>query len=94
MKNIDWNEASECLKLLAHPHRLHMISLLLNKPYSVGDLARECGLLHNVASEHLGLMKLKGFIRSEKKGRSVYYFIEEPALSSIITCIKKRFTRD
>jgi len=91
MKNIDWDAASECLKVLSHPHRLQIIALLLEKERSVGELAEVCGILHNVASEHLSLMKNKQFIVAKREGRQVFYSINEPALAAIIGCINKRF---
>lgn len=92
MDIIDWDAAAECLKILSHPHRLQAISLLLEREYSVGEIAEMCGILQNVASEHLTLMKHKGFITSHRVGKQVFYKIQERALSSIITCIRNRFT--
>ncbi len=87
-----WKEAAECLRTLSHPHRLQMIDLLLTgKEYSVGELAKNCNILQNVASEHLTLMKNKGFITARRQGKKTYYTIQEPALQSINQCIKKRF---
>lgn len=93
MDKINWQEAAECLKILAHPHRLQVIFLLLQKKRSVGELAEACGVLQNVMSEHLTLMKYKGFIEGHKEGRKVFYSPAEPALASIIGCIEKRFTQ-
>ena len=38
-------EAAECLKTLAHPHRLRMLQLLLQGRYAVGELAERIELL-------------------------------------------------
>src|SRR5215831_14213245 len=49
-------QAAECLKTLAHPHRLRMVQMLLRGRYTVGELAEACGKLsHRVAApqEHL-----------------------------------------
>ncbi len=92
MNEIKWEEAAECLRVLSHPHRLQIIHLLLIKDHSVGEIAGACRILQNVASEHLILMKNKGFIKSYKEGRKVYYTILDPALSSIISCVKQRFS--
>jgi ArsR family transcriptional regulator, zinc-responsive transcriptional repressor len=35
-------EAAECLKTLAHPHRLRMVQMLLQGRYSVGELSEAC----------------------------------------------------
>lgn len=92
MKQIDWEGAAECLRVLSHPHRLKIIHLLLQGEYSVGELAKACNLLQNVTSEHLTLMKNMKFIQPTKKGKKVFYTINEPSLVSILSCIEKRFS--
>jgi DNA-binding transcriptional ArsR family regulator len=84
-------EAAECLKILAHPVRLRMVQLLLRGRYTVGELARDCGVADNQASEHLRLMQRCGFFSSEREGRRVYYVVAEAHLQEIMNCIEKRF---
>lgn len=84
-------KAAECLKTLAHPHRLRMIQILLLKPSTVGDLAAACQIPSNVASEHLRLLKDRGFLRNERQGRNVYYQIAEPGLANIMQCVAMRY---
>ena len=83
--------AAECLKTLAHPVRLRMVQLLLHGRYTVGELAEDCSIPANVASEHLRLMQRCGFFHSEREGRRVYYQVAEPHLSKIMDCIEGRF---
>lgn len=84
-------QAAECLRTLAHPVRIRMVQLLLHDRYTVGELAKDCGVLENVASEHLRLMQHCGFFTSEKVGRRVYYQVAEPHLERILDCIENRF---
>jgi DNA-binding transcriptional ArsR family regulator len=84
-------QAAECLKTLAHPVRLRMVQLLLQGRYTVGELAEDCGVPANVASEHLRLMQRCGFFTSEREGRRVYYQVAEPHLANIMECIESRF---
>jgi DNA-binding transcriptional ArsR family regulator len=83
--------AAECLKALAHPVRIRMVQLLLHDRYTVGEIAEDCGILENVASEHLRLMQRCGFFSSEREGRRVYYRVAEPHLERILDCIESRF---
>jgi len=87
-------EAAECLKTLAHPHRLRMVQMLLQGKYAVGELAEACEIPSHMASEHLRLMQRCGFLTSEKEGRHAYYQIVERHLSNIMACIEARFGRD
>lgn len=84
-------QAAECLKTLAHPHRLRMVQLMLQGQYTVGELAEACELPSHMASEHLRLMQRCGFLKADKEGRFVYYSVAEPHLASIMSCIESRF---
>ncbi len=84
-------QAAECLKTLAHPHRLRIVQMLLAGRYTVGELAEACGIPSHMASEHLRLMLRCGFLNMEKDGRCAYYTIAEPHLASIMACIESRF---
>ena len=85
-------QAAECLKTLAHPHRLRMIQMLLQDRYTVGELAEACKIPSHMASEHLRLMQRCGFLASEKSGRKVFYRIAEPHLKDILRCVESRFS--
>ena len=84
-------QAAECLKTLAHPHRLRIVQMLLRGRYPVGELAEACGIPSHMASEHLRLMQRCSLMTSEKDGRKAYYQIAEPHLANIMACIEARF---
>lgn len=85
------SQAAECLRTLAHPHRLRMVQMLLQGRYTVGELAEACEIPSHMASEHLRLMQRCGFLTSEKDGRKAYYQVAEPHLASILGCVEARF---
>lgn len=84
-------KASECLKILAHPHRLRIVEMLLNDRYTVGELAESCGIPSNIASGHLRLMQRCGLLAPQREGRNIYYTVAEPCLKDFMVCIRKRF---
>jgi len=84
-------QAAECLRTLAHPHRLRIIQMLLQGKFTVGELAESCEVPSAMASEHLRLMQHCGFLTSEKDGRKVYYQIADTHLKSILRCVEDRF---
>lgn len=84
-------QAAECLKALAHAHRLRMIQMLLAGKYSVGELAAACEIPSHMASEHLRLLQRCGFLAARKEGRSVFYEVVEPHVEQIIACMESRF---
>ena len=84
-------QAAECLRALAHPHRLRIVQMLLSGRYTVGELADACEIPSHMASEHLRLMQRCGFLNVAKEGRCAYYTIAEPHLANIMACIEARF---
>lgn len=84
--------AAECLKALAHPHRLQIVQLLLSgKQLSVNEIAEYCELNQPTTSDHLRLMQRCGFLESQRDGRTVYYSVAEPHLEDIMACMQSRF---
>ena len=83
--------AAECLRTLAHPHRLRIVEILLDHEESVGELARACELPSHMVSDHLRILKDRGFLDNKRDGRRVFYRIAEPALADIMNCIQRRF---
>ncbi len=84
-------KAAECLRTLAHPHRLRIVEMLLEDRYTVGELAEVCGIASHVASGHLRLMQHCGLLSQEREGRKIYYRVCEPCLKDFLACIRKRF---
>lgn len=86
-------QAAECLKALAHPHRLRMLQMLLQGRFTVGELAEACELPSHMASEHLRLLQRCGFLDSDREGRKIFYRVIETHVARIMACIEDRFNR-
>ena len=84
-------QAAQCLRTLAHPHRLRIVEMLLADAYTVGQLAQACGIASHVASGHLRLMQHCGLLTQHREGRKIYYRVCEPCLQDFLHCIGKRF---
>lgn len=61
------------LRLIAEPHRLHILCLLKKGRHCVCDIWRHLGLRQNLVSHHLKALKDFGLIDSRKKGLKVFY---------------------
>lgn len=89
---VDFEGAAECLRILAHPGRLRLVSLLLHGRHPVRDLAGAVGLASSATSEHLRLLERCGLLRGEREGRNVFYSVAEPLLEKIVGCVHDRFS--
>jgi DNA-binding transcriptional ArsR family regulator len=86
------DEASQCLKSVAHPVRLRVLELLLEGEYSVGELAELCEVDQPAISGHLGQLRDRGILTQERQGRNVYYRVAAAtAIEGIVTCMRKNF---
>lgn len=88
---IAWDDAAECLRTLAHPHRLRMIHMLFQGEYTVGELAAACSIPSHMASEHLRLMRDRGLLEFQRRGRKIYYFVIEAGLRGIMACLEDKY---
>lgn len=77
------------LRVVAHPLRLRILSLLTGAPMSAAELSRELGVSHALASYHLRQLAKTEFLevaeeRSHRGGREVRYrYRNEPVASGL-----------
>ncbi len=84
-----YQQAADCLKVMAHPVRLKIVSVLMEGRFTVNEIAEFCECLPNRTCEHLRLMKGHGMLTSEREGREVYYTINTPQLPALLECIAR-----
>ena len=84
-------QAVDCLRSLAHPHRLRKIPMQLRDEHTVGALAEACGFPSHMASEHIGKMKDRGLLTAARRGRQIFYQVSVPHLANIMACVEARF---
>jgi DNA-binding transcriptional ArsR family regulator len=77
------------LKVLAHPHRLRIIDLIARRELPVGEVAELVGIAPNACSQHLNIMKAYGVVSSRRKGKEIFYRVEDPNALSVLACIRK-----
>jgi len=80
--------AAECLKVLGHPIRIRMVEILTQGEFPVHEIADLCQLPPHQACEHLRMLKSHGLLKSNRRGRSVYYEIADPRLPRLLDCIR------
>lgn len=71
-------------KALAHPARVHIVRLLLEKQSCIGcDIVEEVGLAQSTVSEHLRFLKAAGVITGEIERPRVCYSLNHEALAPL-----------
>ncbi|MGQ9618083.1 MAG: ArsR/SmtB family transcription factor [Candidatus Aminicenantia bacterium] len=62
----------------AHPKRLKIIDALRDDEMNVSELCKILGMGKSNLSQHLGLLRKKGFVKARREGTQVFYSISHP----------------
>ncbi len=80
--------AADMLKAIAHPIRMSILAVLEDeKKMSVTEIYESVNVEQSTASHHLGILKDKGVLSSERVGKKTYYKLKHNRLSNIIGCV-------
>lgn len=80
-------------KAFSDKNRLKILSMLSNGSRNVGEVADSLKVEENLASHHLRVLAGLGFLRSNKKGREVYYGINRDKVDSVLNDLKKEILK-
>ena len=70
--------------LMGDPSRLSILMAVLEGPRPVGDIAAETGLSASLVSHHLRLLRGGRLVRAERRGKQVFYDIDDAHISSVL----------
>lgn len=72
------------LKILAEPHRLAIVKLLLTGPLHVGEINAQIPIEQSLLSHHLKVLRQQGLVESQRDGKAVLYRLTSDIQSSEI----------
>lgn len=88
-------EIASIAKALAHPARLRIIRLLMEKQTCIGcDIVDEVGLAQSTVSEHLRILKASGVITGEVEHPRVCYSLNPDRLIPLAGLLNAVFEQD
>lgn len=67
-------------KTMAHAVRLALLNALRSGERSVGDLAEAIGATQPLVSQHLGVLRNQGLLRTRRNGSEVFYSVAYPKM--------------
>lgn len=74
-------------KALGHPVRLRLALMLLEGERCVCELHAGSERDISTISSHLSILKNKGVLTSEQRGKNIYYRLACPCLGDLIRCL-------
>ena len=87
------NRIAKYAKALAHPARVAILKLLINRQACIcGDIVEELPLSQSTVSQHLKELKDAGLIKGDISGAKVCYCIDENELIMAKNILQELFT--
>lgn len=84
-------QMADTLKLLAHTQRLQIVDLLdCRASAPVHEIMTALALPQAATSQHLNAMRRAGLLKSDRRGKEVWYAIADPRALTILDCIRKK----
>ena len=79
---------AEICKVFSNPTRLEILNLLKDKEMSVTELTDRTKLSQANISQHLSIMKSKGIVASNRRGKNIYYKLTNPKIIKAFDIIR------
>ena len=83
---------AEMCKVFSNATRLEILNLLRDRELSVTELIKKTKLSQANISQHLSIMKSKGIVSSNRKGKNIYYKITNPKIIKAFDIIRDVLT--
>ena len=80
---------AEVCKIFSNSTRLKILNLLRDKEMSVTELIEKTRLSQVNISQHLSIMKSKGIVTSNRKGKNIYYKLINPKIVKAFDIIRE-----
>jgi DNA-binding transcriptional ArsR family regulator len=80
--------ATDLLKSMAHPMRLRILCLLLKKESCVNEILEQVQTSQGNVSQHLGILRDEGILKTTKIANKVYYRVANPNVVQILEILR------
>lgn len=76
-------------KAFSDRNRLKILRFLSEGPQNVSSVAERLNVEENLASHHLRVLASVGFLKNNKKGREVFYKLNDTRIVSLLKDLKR-----
>jgi DNA-binding transcriptional ArsR family regulator len=90
LNHLELERMADTLKVIAHPVRISILGLLEDgSRLTVTEIYQKLDIEQAPASHHLGLLKSRGLLKSQREGKSNFYYVDREAISEVMCCFKR-----
>src|SRR3989304_4230658 len=80
---------AQMCRIFTSPKRLEILNLLRDRELSVGELAKIANIRQANLSQHLGVLREKGIVRTRREGVTIYYSLANPKIIKAFDIIRE-----
>ncbi|MDH3982296.1 MAG: metalloregulator ArsR/SmtB family transcription factor, partial [Kiritimatiellaceae bacterium] len=81
-------QAADMLRMLAHPARLRIVDLLhTTGTLPVSEITQYLEITQSATSQHLNHMRRVGLLKTERRGKEVWYSIADARPIALLNCL-------
>ncbi len=91
---LELEKQASFFKALGHPVRLGIVELLLGGERCVCELHKDSQRDMSTISSHLKSLKAAGVIRSEQRGKNIYYSLCCPCVALVLESIRNKVAKN
>ena len=81
----DLARITETYRLLGDPTRLTVLLACMDGETAVDDIAARAGAAPSLVSHHLRLLKAARLVRGERRGRQIFYQLDDDHIRHMLT---------
>ena len=79
-------------KALAHPIRIRLVELLVERDRGVRELQAALGADQSLVSQHLAVLRTNHVVTARKQGTTVRYALRDPLVGELLAVARRIFT--
>ena len=87
----DLERTASAMKALAHPLRLHIVSLLTDGPLCAGEIEKLSGSTQSNVSQHLSVLRREKVVQVERQGNKLFYHVNNWRIFKLISLARGVF---
>ena len=76
---------ADVFHLMGDGNRLRVLLLVRDEPRPVGEIATTTGLSPSLVSHHLRLLRAGRLVRAERRGKQVFYALDDAHVRRVLT---------
>lgn len=86
--------AASLLKSMGSPRRLLILCQLVEGEKSVGELEKSVGLSQSALSQHLAVLRHKGYVSTRRAGQMIFYSLSGDEARAILQSLHGLYCSD